>query len=162
VSDENTTAQVAEIPTNEGDISGDVTVERYEPKSNRAFRYISSPVNRMGTINDNLQEGATIASNDPNPVPKHGTHITGGSTGDGFNATQTGNPSMFEWDETNQEWVAICSTNKANNNEMSVGDAYALIVCGGRSTSLNSNTEVGPATTLRFTGSSKWRSGRRF
>lgn len=133
--------------------SGDVTVERYVPKSNRAFRYISSPVNTSGTINDNLQEGATTASADPNPVPEHGTHITGmGSTSNGFDDTSTDNFSMFEWDETNQDWDEITSTNQAGD-DMAVGDAYALMVRGDRSTTLNSNTAVGPATTLRFTGS---------
>jgi hypothetical protein len=152
VSDENTTAQVAKIPNNGGNITGGVTVERYVPKSNRAFRYISSPVNTSGTINDNLQEGATTASNDPNPVPEHGTHITGlGSTSNGFDDTSTDNFSMFEWNETNQEWDEITSTNQAGD-DMDVGDAYALMVRGDRSTTLNSNTAVGPATTLRFTG----------
>ncbi len=152
VSDENTTAQVAEIPNNGGNITGDVTVERYVPKSNRAFRYISSPVNTSGTINDNLQEGATTASADPNPVPEHGTHITGGSPSNGFDATQTNNPSMFEWDESASppEWKEIPNT---NSKGMNIDEAYALMVRGDRSTTLNSNTAVGPATTLRFTGS---------
>ena len=153
VSNSSETAQVGEIPASGGNITGDVTVERFVPQSNRAFRYISSPVNTSETINDNLQEGATTASNDPNPVEEHGTHITGGSTADGFDATQTGNPSMFEWNETNQEWDEITSTNNQNGDEMSVGEAYALMIRGDRSTTLNSNTAVGPATTLRFTGS---------
>ena len=154
VSNSSETAQVGEIPASGGSISGNVIVERFVPKSNRAFRYISSPVNTSGTINDNLQEGVNNPdqSTNLNPNPGFGTHITGDTDGNnGFDATSTGNHSMFEWDEGNQEWDEIPSTNQPGD-EMSVGDAYALMVRGDRSTTLNSNTAVGPETTLRFTG----------
>jgi len=129
--------------------TGTVNVERYVPKSNRAFRYIGSSVNTFGSINQNLQEGVTTASPDPNPHPGYGTHITGGSTTDGFDQTQTGNSSMFEWDTNAQDWVAVSETTPETLN---VGEAYALMIRGDRSTPLNSNTAVGPATTLRFQG----------
>ena len=56
---------------------------------------------------------------------------------------------MFEWDEPTQAWIAVPNT---ITKPMNVGEAYALMVRGDRSTTLNSNTAVGPATTLRFRG----------
>ena len=151
VSNNSKTAQVGEVPASGGTIAGDVIVERFVPKSNRAFRYISSPVNTSGTINANLQEGATTASVNPDPKPGFGTHITGGIPADGFDATQTGNPSMFEWDESlaTPDWVEIPNT---DTKTMNVDEAYALMIRGDRSTTLNSNTAVGDPTSLRFTG----------
>ena len=154
VSDSTETAQVGEVPTSGGNIAGNVIVERFVPKSNRAFRYISSPVNTTGTIFDNLQQGG-LNPGDAGYEAGFGTHITGSTSGsNGFDATQTGNPSMFEWDEslTSPDWVAISSTNDINKDTLAVGDAHALMIRGDRSTTLNSNTAVGPATTLRFTG----------
>ena len=133
--------------------TGEFTVERFVPKSNRAFRYIGSPVNTTGTINANLQEGATTATpeTDQDAIEDYGTHITGGDQADGFDQSLSNNPSMFEWNETIQDWDAISST-KQSGDEMAVGDAYALMVRGDRTTPLNSIDTVGPATTLRFTG----------
>jgi surface protein len=129
--------------------SGEVRVERYIPQSNRAFRYIGSSVNTTESINANLQEGVTTASAEPNPHPGYGTHITGGSTANGFDATGPDNPSMYEWNVTTQNWVALSQTTP---KLMNVGEAYALMIRGDRSTPLNSNTAIGPATTLRFRG----------
>jgi len=148
-SNENGSAQLAN--TDNANITGVATVERYIPQSNRAYRYIGSPVNTTYSINKNLQEGATSASFNPNPKPGYGTHITGGSTSDGFDANETGNASMFYWDTCNGSdcWMAISNTNVKT---MNVGEAYALLFRGDRSTNLNSNTAIGPATTLRFSG----------
>jgi len=129
--------------------TGTENVERYVPKSNRAFRYISSPVNTFGSINQNLQEGATTADSIPNPNPGFGTHITGGSVSDGFDQTQTSNSSMWAWNVAGQNWQAVTQTKPKT---MQVGEAYALMIRGDRSTTLSSNTAVGPETTLRFSG----------
>ena len=132
--------------------TGEVRIERFVPESNRAFRYIGSPVNTSESINANLQEGVTNpnTSNNLNPHPGYGTHITGGTLGQGFDQTSTNNPSMFEWNPSSaQTWQAVSETKP---KPMNVGEAYALMIRGDRSTTLNSNTAVGPATTLRFRG----------
>lgn len=133
--------------------SGDVKVERFIPQSNRAFRYMSSSVNTIGSIHTNLQEGANNpnTSTNNNPDPGYGTHITGSTSGaNGFDATETGSPSMFEFDEQTQDWVAITNTDP---KKMNIGEAYALMIRGDRSTDLNTNTPPVTPTTLRFTGS---------
>ena len=129
--------------------SGEVRVERFIPQGNRAFRYISSSVNTTGSINANLQEGVTNASPEPNPNPGYGTHITGGTTANGFDATGTNNSSMFEWDEAGQNWIAVPNT---ITEPMNVGEAYALLIRGDRTTNLISNDAPHTSTTLRFRG----------
>jgi len=132
-------------------------IERFIPSNNRAFRYLSSSVNTTSSINDNWQEGVNNTGtvdvdplNNLNPQPGFGTHITGSETGlNGFDATLTGNPSMFEWDVTNQEWDPIPNT---DNETFTAGTPYSILIRGDRSTNLNSNSAVGPATTLRTTG----------
>jgi len=151
---ETITAYVEPVENNAA-IIGDVVVERRIPQSNRAYRYIASPVNTSGTIRENLQEGQNNpdTSTNFNNVPGFGTHITGSTMGNnGFDATETGNPSMFNWDPSGNPqvgWTAILNT---DNKPLYVGEAYALIIRGGRATNLNSNTDIGPGTTLRFTG----------
>lgn len=133
--------------------SGDFKVERYIPASNRAFRYISSSVNTSESIKENLQEGVNNpnTATNLNPELSYGTHITGSTSGaNGFDATETGSPSMFEFDEEIQEWVAISNT---DIKKMNIGEAYALMIRGDRSTDLNTNTPPVTPTTLRFTGS---------
>jgi len=147
-SDAISTGQLDEFNGNEFG-TGEYRVERFVPADNRSFRYISSPVNTFGSINENLQEGVTTASPDPNPNPGFGTHITGGANVDGFDTTETNNPSMFEWDVNNQEWDAVSNTTPKS---LQIGEAYALMIRGDRSTTLDSNTAVGPETTLRFNG----------
>ena len=138
-----------------GNILGDVRIERYFPKSNRAFRYVSSPVTTPTNINSNWQEGVNNTSqsdaNNQNPNPGFGTHITGSTSGaNGFDATSTGNHSLFTFNTSNQDWDEVLNT---NINQIMLGEAYALMIRGDRSTTLNSNSAVGPATTLRTTGS---------
>jgi hypothetical protein len=67
---------------------------------------------------------------------------------------------MFFWDESENTttpetdqigWTAIPSTNTINDT-FSVGDAYAILIRGDRSTTLSSNTATGPSTALRTTG----------
>lgn len=133
---------------------GNVTIERYIPESNRAFRYLSSSITTDGTIKDNFQEGVNNTGTDYptdnlNPNPGYGTHITGSQGGtDGFDATLTGNPSMFEWTLQNT-WTGI---NNTDNTNLIAGKPYSLMIRGDRSTTLNSNDAIGPATTLRMSG----------
>jgi hypothetical protein len=129
-------------------------IERYIPKSNRAFRFLSTSVTTTSSIQNNWQEGQnntqTGDDNNSNLNSGFGTHITGSTTGaNGFDATLTGNPSMFGWNAANAQWNAISNT---DTKTFKAGDAHVIMIRGDRSTTLNSNTAVGPATTLRATG----------
>lgn len=135
--------------------SGNVRVERYIPASNRAFRFLSSPVNTSGSINENWQEGATTDDLTPNPNPGFGTHITGGASGNGFDQTGTNNPSMFTFDNTNSgdqdnAWIAVSST---ISEGLLAGTPYLLFVRGDRGIDLTQTPTLAQTeTTLRATG----------
>jgi hypothetical protein len=149
------TAALGEFDASNRNLVGtNFEIERFIPKSNRAFRYLSSSVISNNSIRDNWQEGVNnIVQGDTdnqNPFPAFGTHITGSTDGsNGFDATETGNPSMFEWNAIAQDWNPIANTNSTN---LAPGKAYALLVRGDRSSTLESNTATGPSTTLRTTG----------
>lgn len=138
-------------------VGTDFEIHRFIPANNRAFRYLSSPVITTTSINDNWQEGVNNTgtvdvnpANNINPNPGFGTHITGSETGqNGFDATLTGNPSMFRWNAANQEWVNVPNT---DSETFAAGSAYSILIRGDRSTNLNSNSAVGPSATLRTTG----------
>jgi hypothetical protein len=138
-----------------GSITGDFIIEHFIPKSNRAFRYFSSPVSTSGPILDNLQEGQhNTGTNYPtdniDTIAGFGTHITGSKSGNnGFDATLSGNSSLFSWNEGPQSWSACANT---DTEVFDKGESFTLLIRGDRSTTLNSNTAVGPETTLRLTG----------
>lgn len=138
-----------------GDIAGDMVIERFIPKSNRAHRYFSSPVATSESILKNLQEGqnntgTNYPADNTDTIPGFGTHITGSKTGDnGFDATLTGNSSFFIWNADTQTWTSIDNT---DINTLDKGDRFSLLTRGSRATSLSSNSAVGPETTLRLTG----------
>ncbi|SHE57840.1 conserved repeat domain-containing protein/Por secretion system C-terminal sorting domain-containing protein [Psychroflexus salarius] len=153
------TAVLSEVASG-STISGCVIVERYIPASNRAFRYTAASVNTTvtcgkETIRDNVQEGNSVSNIDDytgtSETPGFGTHVTGSTVGaNGFDATITGNPSMFSWDEATQQWGSVPNTDTQSFN---VGDPYSLLVRGGRELDLRvNNFQLGSATTLRFTG----------
>lgn len=129
-------------------VIGDIQVNRYM-SANRAFRSVSSPVTTSTSIHENWQEGATSNTDDPNPG--FGTHITGTNTDqeNGFDATASGNPSLFTLDVGNQEFVPIGNTDV---NTLSAGDPYFLFVRGDRSTDLTTNEATPTETVIRTTG----------
>jgi hypothetical protein len=148
-SDATHTAMVDQVLA--GSIIGEVTVERYIP-SKRAFRLLTSAVSTTTSINYNWQEGVhnTTAMSNINPIPDFGTHITGANTGaNGFDATSTGNESLFTYDNLSQVWETVTNT---NTNTLAAGKAYRLLVRGSRAVDLNSNTAVPDHTTIRATG----------
>ncbi|MFN2260887.1 MAG: T9SS type A sorting domain-containing protein [Psychroflexus sp.] len=153
-SNSNTTAIINEIK-NGNTIIGDVMIERYIPLNNRAFRYMTTSVNTSTSINENWQEGVNNTVNDynqnQNPKPGYGTHITGSVTGaNGFDATLTGNPSLFSWNSQNGSWATITST---IDNTLEAGKAYGLLIRGDRSTNVwSNNTAMGSPTRLRSLG----------
>ncbi len=128
--------------------TGNVMAQRYM-SANRAFRLVSSAVTTTDFISNNWQQN---------------THITGaqGTVGEtsaeGFDTTQTGNPSMFTFDNSNggpdsnsqdDDYNAIPNTNATN---LEAGKPYVLFVRGDRTIDLSSNT-ASSATTLSATGS---------
>lgn len=133
-----------------------IVVERYLP-AKRAFRLLSSPVTTTTSIKYNWQENqnntSPLYANNSNAVSGYGTHITGSTSGaNGFDATQTGSPSLFIFNNTTQAWAAISNT---DTNILSAGAAYRLMVRGDRSIDTYTNTPMPTVTTLRTTGTLK-------
>ncbi|MEY3677891.1 MAG: hypothetical protein RI924_32, partial [Bacteroidota bacterium] len=143
--------------SNAATINGNVIVERLIPGSQRAFRFLTPGVNTTGTIRDNWQEGqnntSTVYASYQNNTTGYGTHITGSTTGaNGFDATLTGNPSLFKFDNATQTWVSVSSTNNASTDLMKFGEAYRILIRGSRAVNMNTNTPVPDSTTIRTTG----------
>ena len=138
-----------------GSITGNVTVERYIPAGNRSFRFLTPMVTTTNYIKNNWQEGVNNTSllyvNNQNPNANYGTHITGSTTGlNGFDATLTGNPSFYQFDNITQNWNnGIANTNAIN---LVAGNAYRLLIRGNRSYDLSNTLTTNTATTLRATG----------
>ncbi len=133
------TARVAAVT---GNIIGNVVVERFIP-AKRAYRFLTPAVTTIGSIKNNWQEAG-------NTVTGLGTHITGSIAGaNGFDATQSGNPSMYTLNTTSQLWENITNT---NNNTLSVGKGYRLLVRGDRNIDLNNNNAIPNNTVIRSTG----------
>ncbi len=137
-----------------GNISGNVTTERYIP-ARRAFRLLSSPVTTTTSINANWQEGVnntgtSFPTDNINPNPGYGTHISGSLTGaNGFDATASGNGSIFKLDNASQSWQGVVNT---DINTLTAGEPIRLLVRGDRSVNVTSNAATPTATTLRATG----------
>jgi hypothetical protein len=143
-------------PTNP--FNGEVIVERYIPGNQRAFRFLTPGVTSTTTINANWQEGGfnTVGRNypytsvsDQNPKLGYGTHITGStSAANGLDATITGNPSMFTFND-DQTWTAISNTLTPT---FKVGEAYRIMVRGSRAMNLNINDPTPDNTIIRTKG----------
>jgi hypothetical protein len=139
--------------------ASNVVVERHIPPSKRAFRFFGSPVTTTTTIRQNWMEGATpgVVTGYPytttsvyNPKPGYGTLITGaGGNANGFDASQTSNPSMSTFNNTTGAWVTSTNTSAT----IAAGSAYRLLIRGDRSYNINAGTlAVGGETILRTTG----------
>lgn len=137
-------------------IVSNMVVERYIP-AKRAYRLLSSPVTSTTSIKYNWQENqnntSPLFANNSNSASGYGTHIAGSTTGtNGFDATQSGSPSLFLFDNTTQAWTAITNT---ETNTLNVGEGYRLMVRGDRSIDMNTNTPSPTNTILRTTGTLK-------
>ncbi len=138
-------------------INGKVIVEKFT-SAKRSYRLISPSVTTTTTIKDNWQEGVNNTDttnfnvNNRNPNPGYGTHIAGDKNGNnGFDATQTGNPSLFTFSNANGTWSAI---NNTNINTLSAGTPYRLMIRGDRSLNIHQpdNFPTPTNTTIRATG----------
>lgn len=133
-----------------------MVVERYIP-AKRAYRLLSSPVTSTTSIKYNWQENqnntSPLFANNSNTASGYGTHIAGSTTGtNGFDATQSGSPSLFLFDNSTQAWSAVTNT---DTNTLDVGEGYRLMVRGDRSIDMNTNTPSPTNTILRTTGTLK-------
>lgn len=140
-----------------GTINGNVTIERFIPGLNRSFRFLSPGVTTATSIKANWQEGqnntSALYANNSNTIAGYGTHISGSTTGlNGFDATLSGNASMFTFANAAQNWTNISNT---NSNILSAGSAYRILVRGSRAINLTTNNPVIDNTTLRTTGTLK-------
>lgn len=131
----------ASLGNSAGTITGNVTVERYIPAGKRAFRLLSPAVTTSNYILNNWQQQ---------------THITGGlgTTGLGFDATATNNPSMFTFDNqatSGSGWASVANTNATN---LIAGTGYRVLIRGNRSVDLTapSADAMNAAVTLSATG----------
>ncbi|WP_397300208.1 T9SS type A sorting domain-containing protein [Nonlabens ulvanivorans] len=116
-----------------GSITGDVTVEQFYP-AQRAFRFVSSPVNMTGTIFDNWQQGG-LNPGDAGYLAGIGTQITGGTSG-GFDISGSNNPSAFTFsNDGTQVWQTPTATDDMNAS-LSAGTPYRLFIRGDRSIDL--------------------------
>lgn len=150
MSNATTTGQLDEVPATSS-ILGSVEVQRYIP-ARRAFRLLSSAVTTSGSIRDNWQEGVNNPDTSTNLDPNNGfgTHITGSTTGaNGFDATPSGNPSLFILNNTAQAWEAVANTNV---NTLAAGTPYRMLVRGDRGINVTNNSATPTPTTLRATG----------
>jgi hypothetical protein len=151
-----TAIKTAIVEQSTGGAIDNIVVERYIP-SKRAYRFLSSPVTSSTSINSNWQENqnntATAYASNSNTVLGYGTHITGSTVGaNGFDATQTGAASLFQFNNITQAWSSIANT---NTSLLNVGASYRLMVRGSRSVDLTNNAATPSPTTLRTTGSLK-------
>ncbi len=133
-----------------GSVSGNITIERFIP-AKRAYRLLAPGVTTSTSIRANWQEGTNNpnTSTNNNPNAGFGTHITGGTSANGFDVTTTNNPSLYTYNNTTQTWVAAANTGTATLNATT---GYQLMVRGDRSINLNSNTPTPTNTILRTTG----------
>ena len=126
-------------------LNNNVIVERFIP-ARRAYRIISPSANTSSSIYANWQESGSSNGG-------FGTHITGGS-GNGFDVTQTNNPSIFLFNNGNSSstdgtWSALSNT---NSTVLTAGTPLRVMVRGDRTINLSNNAPTPTTTVLRTTG----------
>ena len=138
-------------------ISGEATVERYISSSgNRDYRLLTPSVNTGSAkpfIKNNWQEGTNNpnTSTNNNPVPNYGTHITGSQVGaNGFDATPSGQGSLFTYDQASNAYVPATNTDATN---MLAKTGYLIYIRGDRTATNITAAVTSSNTTLRATGS---------
>lgn len=146
------TAQVDNVAGIINQSAGSFTVERYIPNGNRAYRDLGTTIYNSGsTIFSNWQESGSTS-------PGYGMFITGkvgASAGvdaaTGFDITQTGNPSMYNY--VNGFWTNGLTATKSLTLDPYQG--FRALIRGDRSYSLFTTPQpivMNSATVLRTTG----------
>lgn len=109
-------------------------MERYIP-AKHAYRQLSSIVTTNNFIANNWQED---------------THISGSMSGaNGFDAINTGNPSMYTFDNDVYNYVALDNIDDTN---LKTGKGYHILVGDDRTTDLTNNNATASETTLSTIG----------
>jgi hypothetical protein len=128
--------------------SGNVTVERYIPATQRAYRLLS-PATTGGTIKANWQENQADGAN---VNVGYGTHLTGaGGSANGFDTTLTNAASVFTHNNTTPAWTALANT----SGTLTAGTPYLVYVRGSRLASNINGSLTNDATALRTMGTLK-------
>jgi hypothetical protein len=127
-------------------IVGHVTVEQLYP-AKRAFRLVTPSVAMSATIFQQWQQAGLNAS-DSGFLPGTGTHITGGTSLNGFDQTATNNPSAFLYNNATQAWQSLNNTNQA----LTAGSPLRLFIRGDRTVNITGNTPAATATKLVSSG----------
>ena len=141
-SDANGTGRIGEGSASGNYLTGNVVVERYIP-ARRAFRILSPSVTTTSSIYANWQESGSSNSG-------LGTHITGSSSGSyGFDATSSGNPSLFTHSNSTLTWTAVANTNATT---LTAGSPLRILVRGDRTVDLTKSAPTPTVTVLRATG----------
>ncbi len=141
-SDASGTGRIGEGSASGNYLTGNVVVERYIP-ARRAFRILSPSVTTTSSIYANWQENGATNSG-------LGTHITGSSSGsNGFDATSSGNPSLFTHNNSTLTWTAVANTNATT---LTAGSPLRLLVRGDRTVDLTKSAPTPTVTVLRATG----------
>ena len=147
-----------------GTISGNVTVQRYiTAKTARKYSFICSPVSQ--SIRNSWQQQIYITGSGTGGVPCGSTTGDGGSSTDkynsnGFDVTQTNNPSMFIYNATKVNGSRYVSVPNTDQTNLVPGTGYILNIRGNRNSSsvscsnqLETATPTPPeAVTLSVTG----------
>jgi hypothetical protein len=142
----------ARVDISTGNITGEVTVERYFPAI-RAWRFLGIPFSSSSqSINAAWQEGLVDAVLTCPPqftgTPGYGTEISNNNdAADGFDANNTGYPSLKYY--SGNLWVVPGST--LTTNIATPNTAYCLFVRGDRNICLT-NADASNVTTLRPKG----------
>lgn len=132
-----------------GTIIGHVTVEQYYP-ANRAFRFVSFPVDLSGTIYDSWQESGGIISG-------LGTHITGGTADADFDQSGSNDPSFFLYDSAGLTgsvgWRDLASFGFGPSDPLTFTSGFPVrvMIRGDRTISLTTNAAP-TVTRLRTIG----------
>jgi len=161
-------ANTAIVEQSDQNATASVTVQRFFP-GKRAFRFVSPSVNSSLSISENWQEGAT-AWNDSSVENGFGIHITGlgelpgsghsstpgdGDQFQGLDWQPSGNPSMFMFNGTIQDWLPVLETNVAALNAQLpfLTMVRGARVTGGVAFDITLNSTPATDATLRAKGS---------
>ena len=143
-------ANTAVVGPVSGTVTGKVTVERYVPKGNKAYRDLSAEVSNAGSIFNNWQEGG----NKPAGYGIYITGVKGAAPGGidaltGFDKTATGAGSIFTYGSAT--WPSV-SNSKTTFLDPFMG--YRALVRGDRTYNIygSDQNNMASATTLRATG----------
>jgi len=154
-SDASGTARLATI-TGGALVNGKATIERYIPAA-RGWRFLSVPISSTGapTINAAWQEGLTTASSNPNLYPGYGVKIAGGTTANGYDASNTNSSFIKAYNNTTSSFVVLPSS-PGTNIPITNYPAYCLYIRGDRSIDLMQGLNAAiTSTTLRIKGQLK-------